>query len=133
MMKLQGKNALITGASSGIGQAIAIRFAEEGANVAINYRSGAEQAEETRAQAQKANPGGKHLTVQADVSKEDQVQAMFARTLEAFGSDATTHRTTVANLLMVGDTTFPGNGVAAVTQSALIAANEIAPPSRGKL
>jgi len=86
MMKLQGKNALITGASSGIGQAIAIRFAEEGANVAINYHTGAEQAEETRAQAQKANPGGKHLTVQADVSREDQVKAMFARTLEAFGS-----------------------------------------------
>src|SRR6266403_743470 len=86
MPKLQGKNALITGASSGIGQAIAIRFAEDGANVAINYHSDAEQAEDTRAQAQKANPGGKHLTVQADVSKEDQVQAMFARTLEAFGS-----------------------------------------------
>jgi glucose 1-dehydrogenase len=38
MSKLQGKNILITGASSGIGQAIAIRFAREGANVAINYR-----------------------------------------------------------------------------------------------
>src|SRR5207247_3468075 len=85
-MKLQGKNALITGASSGIGQAIAVRFAEEGASVAINYRSGADQAEETRALAQKANPGGKHFTVQADVSREDQVQAMFAKTLEAFGS-----------------------------------------------
>ena len=85
-MKLQGKNALITGASSGIGQAIAVRFAEEGASVAVNYRSGADQAEETRALAQKANPGGKHFTVQADVSWEDQVQAMFAKTLEAFGS-----------------------------------------------
>ena len=40
MLRLQGKNVLITGASSGIGQAIAIRFAKEGANVAINYRSG---------------------------------------------------------------------------------------------
>jgi glucose 1-dehydrogenase len=77
---------LITGASSGIGQAIALRFAEEGANVAINYHSGAEQAEQTRIIAQKANPQGKYFTVQADVSKEDQVQAMFAKTLEAFGT-----------------------------------------------
>ena len=37
MLRLHGKNVLITGASSGIGQAIAIRFAQEGANVAINY------------------------------------------------------------------------------------------------
>ena len=48
MLKLAGKNALITGASSGIWQAIAVRFAQGGANVAINYRSGAEQAEITR-------------------------------------------------------------------------------------
>ena len=41
MGRLQGKNVLITGASSGIGQAIAVRFAAEGANIAINYRSGA--------------------------------------------------------------------------------------------
>jgi glucose 1-dehydrogenase len=86
MPRLQGKNALVTGASSGIGQAIAIRFAEEGANVAINYRSGAEQAEATRAAAEKANPAGKYFTIQADVSREDEVQGMFAKTLEAFGS-----------------------------------------------
>ena len=48
MLKLDAKNVLITGASSGIGQAIAIRFAQEGANVAINYRSDAEQAEANR-------------------------------------------------------------------------------------
>ena len=78
MSKLQGKNILITGASSGIGQAIAIRFAWEGANVAINYRSGAEQAEETRSMARKARVrgdgkdggGGKEMVVQADVSDE---------------------------------------------------------------
>src|SRR6185369_14131345 len=85
-MRLQGKNTLVTGASSGIGQAIAIRFAEEGASVAINYRSGAQQADETLAQARKANPAGKYFTVHADVSKEEDVKAMFAKTLEAFGS-----------------------------------------------
>ena len=88
MSKLQGKNVLITGASSGIGQAIAIRFAREGANVAINYRSGANQAEETRCMARKArtNGGGKEMVVQADVSEEAQVKTMMARVIEEFGS-----------------------------------------------
>ena len=48
MLRLEGRNALITGASSGIGQAIAIRFAQEGANVAINFRSDPEQAAATQ-------------------------------------------------------------------------------------
>jgi glucose 1-dehydrogenase len=88
MARLTGKNVLVTGSSSGIGQAIAVRFAQEGANVAINYRSGAEQAEVTRAMAQKArtNGAGKELVVQADVSIEDQVKTMFAKVIEAFGS-----------------------------------------------
>ena len=58
MERLKGKNILITGASSGIGQAIAVRFAREGANIAINYRSGAEQAEATRVMARAARSNG---------------------------------------------------------------------------
>ena len=58
MERLQGKNVLITGASSGIGQAIAVRFAAEGANIAIIYRSGAERAEATRAMARAARSNG---------------------------------------------------------------------------
>jgi C-3',4' desaturase CrtD len=52
------------------------------------------------------------------------------QSLSVFGANAPTHRTVVRNLFMVGDTVFPGNGVAAVTQSALVVADEIAPPRR---
>jgi C-3',4' desaturase CrtD len=51
------------------------------------------------------------------------------QSLDVFGPHALTHRTAIPRLYMVGDTTFPGNGIAAVTQAALIVANEIAPPT----
>ena len=90
MLRLEGKSALITGASSGIGQAIAIRFAREGANVAINYRSGPEMAEETRvAVCEASRAAGRatcnNMTVQADVSNEDQVRDMFAKVSAQLG------------------------------------------------
>jgi glucose 1-dehydrogenase len=90
-MRLAGKNVLITGASSGIGQAIAVRFAQEGANVAINYRSGPDEAEATRVQVNEACMAARagdcrDLIVQADVSREDQVKEMFAAVVESFGS-----------------------------------------------
>jgi len=90
MQRLQGKNVLVTGASSGIGQAIAIRFAKEGANVAINYRSGPDEAASTQQQARAAAStagvtGNKDMLIQADVSKEDQVQSMFAQVIETLG------------------------------------------------
>lgn len=52
------------------------------------------------------------------------------QSLDVFGLNSLTHRTSLPNLFMVGDTVFPGQGVAGVTQSALIVADEIAPPSK---
>jgi len=65
--RLAGKVAIVTGSGSGIGQAIAIRFAGEGASVVVDYRNHIDQANETKAHAEAA--GGKAILVQADVSK----------------------------------------------------------------
>ncbi len=65
--RLKGKVAIVTGSSSGIGQAIAIRFAQEGADVVVDYRSHPEGANDTKSQIEAA--GAKAITVQADVSK----------------------------------------------------------------
>jgi glucose 1-dehydrogenase len=91
MPRLSGKNVLITGASSGIGEAIAIRFASEGANVAINYNSGAERAEAVKKKVQEAGEktrgsSGKDITVKADISDEKQIVSMFKEVLDQFGT-----------------------------------------------
>lgn len=90
MKRLGGKNALITGSSTGIGQAIAIRFAQEGANVAINYRKEQDEAEITKTLVKHAcesikAAGCKDLVVQTDVSKEDQVVKMFDEVIGEWG------------------------------------------------
>jgi glucose 1-dehydrogenase len=86
-MRLEGKNVLITGASTGIGQAIAVRFAQEGANVAINYRSGPDQAAATEQMVRGASTNGfRSLLVQADIAREEEVRAMFAKVVNTFGS-----------------------------------------------
>jgi glucose 1-dehydrogenase len=96
MKGLQGKNVLVTGSTSGIGQAIAVRFAQEGANVAINYRSRPEDTAETHAQLHGDDPmhdyedemeeaGVNHIFVQGDVSVEADVVKMVQRTIDKLG------------------------------------------------
>jgi glucose 1-dehydrogenase len=81
---LKGRKALVTGGSSGIGEAIARYLAASGAAVAINYHSEAEEAQKIVDDIKAAN--GEAFAIQADVSKEDHVKAMFRQTLKQFGT-----------------------------------------------
>jgi glucose 1-dehydrogenase len=83
LASLKGQTAIITGASKGLGQGIAIGFAQAGANVLINYYSDKKGAEETAASVKAA--GQKALVYYADASKEDQVKGMFDTCIKEFG------------------------------------------------
>ncbi|MGN6192791.1 MAG: glucose 1-dehydrogenase [Rhodanobacteraceae bacterium] len=83
--RLAGQNALVTGANSGIGEGIARELAAQGANVAVNYVVQPEAARKICDEINAAG-AGKAIAVQADVSKEDQVQAMFAASIKQFGT-----------------------------------------------
>lgn len=83
MMELKGKTALVTGASRGIGRAIALYLAELGAQVAVNYSSSEQRALEV-VEAIKGK-GGRAIAIKADVSNPQEVEAMFERVLEEFG------------------------------------------------
>lgn len=81
---ISGQTALVTGASSGIGKATAQALGFAGANVAVNYAGNPGGAEEVADLIVKN--GGKAITVKADVSKQDQVQAMVKTTVKEFGT-----------------------------------------------
>jgi glucose 1-dehydrogenase len=83
-MKLKGKNALVTGASRGIGRAVAIELAKQGANVGINFRSHPEEAEEVAKEVRAA--GGKALLLKADVADIKSVDEMVAKMAADLGS-----------------------------------------------
>jgi glucose 1-dehydrogenase len=81
---LEGQTALVTGASSGIGRAIAVALGRAGANVVVNYSSKADEAEDAADEIRGAGP--RALAVRADVADEAQVQALFADALREFGT-----------------------------------------------
>ena len=84
IQRLKGQSALVTGANSGIGQAIAMEMAKEGARVVINYISN-EEAVKIMIDEIKSF-GGTAIAIKADVSREDQVKAMFTQMIQTFGT-----------------------------------------------
>jgi glucose 1-dehydrogenase len=84
MISLNGQTALVTGASSGIGEAIARAMAAAGAKVIVNYAREKEAAE--RIVQEILESGGSAIAIGADVSKEDHVTAMFQKVISEFGT-----------------------------------------------
>jgi glucose 1-dehydrogenase len=82
-MKLEGKTVLITGGSQGIGQGIAFRLAEEGADIVVDYVGSSQSADATVAQIQKR--GRRGLAVEADISSVDQIHSMMKQAVDSFG------------------------------------------------
>ena len=83
MNKLEGKIAVVTGASKGIGAAIAKHLAAEGAAVVVNYASSQEGAD--RVVAEITKEGGKAIAIQANVAEKTQIERLFAQTQQTFG------------------------------------------------
>lgn len=82
MKRLEGKTAVVTGSSSGIGRAIALRFGEEGAKVVVAARR-LDRCEQTAAQIRKH--GGEGFAIHTDVSDEGQVDALIRETVNRYG------------------------------------------------
>ena len=85
MKILKGQKALVTGANSGIGKAVAIGLGQAGADVVVNYVTHPETAQEVVQEIQKRGQP-RPIAHQADVSKEDQVVGMFQKMIQEFGT-----------------------------------------------
>ncbi|MBS1606199.1 MAG: SDR family oxidoreductase, partial [Bacteroidetes bacterium] len=84
MKELEGKNVIVTGSDSGIGRAIALEFARNGANLVVCYHSNKEKAGEV---VREIGSGGQRaLEVQVDVGKEEEVDALFDKALGQLGT-----------------------------------------------
>jgi len=86
MTKLNGKVAVVTGASKGIGASIAERLAAEGASIVVNYASSGSGANAVVARI--AERGGRAIAVEANVSRQEDVERLFTETRKAFGKVA---------------------------------------------
>src|SRR5262245_49665573 len=85
MGKLDNKIALITGSSSGIGKAVALAFAREGAHLTLNYPNESQAQNAAEVKNTISALGRRIISVQADVSKEDQVRALVDETRRTYG------------------------------------------------
>ena len=115
---LAGQKALVTGANSGIGRAVAIALGQAGADVVVNYIADGNAADQAAAEIKRA--GSMAYAHKADVSQEDQVRAMFARMIQQFGTidilvanaglqrDAPFHEMTLAQWNTVIDVNLTG-------------------------
>ena len=103
---LNGKVALVTGASRGIGRAIAERLGRDGAAVAVNYASNARAAQKVVAQIEAG--GGKAVAIQADVGRVSEVVRLFDETIARFGK---------LDILVNNAGIMPQNPVSAVTEA----------------
>ena len=83
-LPLENQSAIVTGASRGIGAAIAEALAAAGAQVALNFNQSDDEAEALKKKIEAA--GGTACTVQGDISREDQVDAMFSKVIKSFGT-----------------------------------------------
>src|SRR5699024_6564161 len=83
-MNFKGKTAIVTGASKGIGKAVAMRLGELGANVVINYSRDEKGAQEVVGKINEMK--GRAISMQADVSSADDAKAMIKKTIDEFGS-----------------------------------------------
>src|SRR5258707_2289530 len=125
--KLEGKTALITGGSRGIGAAIAKRLATDGANVAITYTKGADAAASVLKEIERA--GGKAIAIQADASDAAAVNAAVEKTVATFGRlDVLVNNAGTASTKTIDETTLEEmdrvldinvRGVFVATQAAL--------------
>jgi len=83
IMNLNGKVALVTGSSRGVGRAVALGFAQRGAKVVINYTSNENAANEVVAEVEAA--GSSAVAVKADVASKEEVESLVGKSVEAFG------------------------------------------------
>ena len=95
------KTAIVTGASRGIGRAVAKRLAQDGFGVAVNYLSKASEAEQVASEIQRI--GGNAIAVKADVANQADVERLFEETMKKFGSvDVVVHNSGIMPLSPIG-------------------------------